>query len=184
MSIYSRVQYYSGNPANDSAGGVTQTEGAQQNFPHEGWHHVARMQFRAYGRSLDIKTNITSDSLMYMCKFEGYLYSQTLFLGYACGYTYHASGASMILAKETTQLSGHNLHSYRAGSHPNGGYNSQSTYFGPSTGYPLCFRLEKGTNAYSEGYVDFSMWTHGQSNTGVTVTASRHHQADSNYWST
>lgn len=101
---------------------------------------------RAYQNYVCIKTNFTSDNLMFQCRFQGYMYGMGIADAAAGGYTY---SSNTVLAKAQ----------YRE-ANAGGQYIADS--YRLSTGH-LCFKIYLGHTGYTEGQGTFWFGGHGHS---------------------
>ena len=83
------INYWDGSPGSYSAGGTTvQTQYGPEIQPFHGWKELAIISTRAFHDYMDIKTNITSDNIMFWFKFMGYNYGYGNTYYFGGGYTY------------------------------------------------------------------------------------------------
>jgi hypothetical protein len=108
------------------------------------WKLLGFFQLRDGSQYLDVKTNITSNSCMYMFHVCGYLYNQGEVISYTSGYTY--TPPSSILNQYTHNLGNQSISSYRTA--------------GPAGGGFLCVKVNRGTTGYSEGQLAVYFHSH------------------------
>lgn len=102
-----------------------------------GWNYkyLGFFEFRAGSQYLDIRLSTTADNIMYQFHVHGYLYNSGNIVSWHGGYTYNIP-ANSILNQFTI----------------NSGNSSIVNTYRTSSG-SLCLKLNRNTNAYSEGYV-------------------------------
>jgi hypothetical protein len=123
------------------------TTASRWQFYGNQWKLLGFFQLRDGGQYLDVKTNITANSCMYMFHVCGYLYNQGEVISYTSGYTY--TPPSSILNQYTHNLGNQSISSYRTA--------------GPAGGGSLCVKVNRGTSSYSEGQLAVYFHSHDTS---------------------
>lgn len=116
---------------NDSSNTPSPAEDAFRYFGFN-FKNLGMYQFRAGSNYLHIKTNLTSDNIMFQSLAHGYLYNNGNCWGIHGGYTYQGG-----IINQSTQTQGN--------------YGFSGTYRG--SGGNLCFRLVRADTGYTEGYI-------------------------------
>ena len=149
-----------------SSSNVTQTVTSNVSAPLEGFKTVAIINTRAYMNYVNIKTNLTSNGIMFLGHFLGYMYGYGNKEAYAGGYT-HTSN-SLISQYSNTLMQGTGtmtVTAYRA-----------------SDG-AICFKIHVGHTGYTEGQMIFRFHSHGESTTRqCTVVASQVRNDGTNHY--
>ncbi len=129
--------------------------------------HLGFYTLRDGSQYLDVKTNNSPNSLMYMFHVVGYLYNQGEVISYTSGYSYTAPNT--ILNQFTHNLGNQSITSYRTTSPAGGGF--------------LCVRINRGTTGYSEGVLSVYFHSHDTSaQNAIAVTAYAQNNAPSNFY--
>jgi hypothetical protein len=127
--------------------------GAGSNQPADGkMVPVAAINTRAYMNSICIKTNYTSDGLMWYARMSGYMYGYAIMDAWIGGYTYNG-GVINVTAYENAS----------------GGQYFASAY--RSTDGSLCLRVQLGQTGYTEGYGVLQFGGHFDAWRNIQVTA-------------
>jgi hypothetical protein len=132
------------------------------------WKLLGFFNLRDGSQYLDVRTNITSNSMMYMFHVCGYLYNQGEVISYTSGYTY--TPPSSILNQYTHNLGNQSISSYRTA--------------GPAGGGFLCVKVNRGTTGYSEGQLAIYFHSHTtELNNTCEVTAWSQNNVAGNFYS-
>jgi hypothetical protein len=121
-------------------------------FTGTNWKHLGYFQHRADGQYLHVKTNISSNSCMFMFHADGYLYNSGNLVSWAGGYTY--TPPSSILNQYQINSGNCSVATYRTA--------------GPAGGGFLCLRVNRNNSGYSEGQVNVFFHSHS---TGIQNAA-------------
>jgi hypothetical protein len=128
-------------------------------FTGDNMKHLGFFNFRDGSQYLHVKTNISSNSCMFMFHVMGYLYNQGNVISWSGGYTY--TPPSSILNQYNSNVgSGSTVATYRTA--------------GPAGGGFLCLRVNRNTSSYSEGFLSIFFHSHDtpqQNSTAVTAFA-------------
>ena len=142
----------SGSPYSSSHSGAATV--SSLSAPMEYFKTVALINTRAYTSYVNIKTNLTANSIMFLAHFLGYNYNYGNKEAFAGGYTYTSNS---ILAKANnstlTGSGGFTVDSYRA-----------------SDG-ALCFKLYINHTGYTEGQTIFRFHSHSDTTTRQCTVA-------------
>ena len=136
---------------------INMTADTNHEAPWVGFNDLGIVTLRGFAPYVDIKTNHTANSLMFMFKFEGYLYNRGNSVFYGGGYTYNGG----VVAKDT---------------------GSANAVLGPAYVYELyrassdsalCIKIHANVSnaTYDEGKIAVSLFTFGQLNTFRLVSA-------------
>lgn len=130
----------------NAASGTTATSLDYRIMGGLNFKNLGHFQFRAGNQYLHIKTNVTSNSQMFLFFAHGYLYNNGNMWSISGGYTYTAPNQ---LLNQYTQNTGNCSIS--------GTYRTAA----PSTGGYLCLRMNRNSPDYTEGFVTVYYHTHG-----------------------
>jgi hypothetical protein len=127
-------------------------------FTGNNMKHLGFFNHRADAQYLHVKTNISSNSCMFMFHAFGYLYNSGNLVSWAGGYTY--TPPSSILNQFNINSGNCSVATYRTA--------------GPAGGGFLCLRVNRNNSGYSEGYLSVFFHSHDtvlQNATVVTAFA-------------
>ena len=126
---------------------------------------VALINTRAYQNYVNIKTNLTSNGIMFLGHFLGYMYGYGNKEAFVGGYTY--------LGNVISQYSNVPM---------NGTGTMAGTAYRASDG-ALCFKIQIGHTSYTEGQMIFRFHSHGESVTRqCTVVAAQVRNDGTNHY--
>ena len=152
------TQASSGNSAIDIPFTYNDTTDQRARFTGTNMKHLGFFQHRAGSQYLHIKTNINSNSCMFMFHAFGYLYNSGNLVSWAGGYTY--TPPSSILNQFNINSGNCSVATYRTSSPAGGGF--------------LCLRINRNNSGYSEGQLSVFFHSHStgiQNSTVVTAWA-------------
>ena len=139
------LRFKQGSYASPSGTGGVYASNDYRVFGGLNFKNIGHFNFREF-QYLDIKTNMTSNSLMFMFFAHGYMYNNGNMYSISSGYSYTAPNT--IINQFTQNLANCSIAStYRTTSPSAGGY--------------LCVKLNRGSTGYTEGYVTLYFHTHG-----------------------
>jgi hypothetical protein len=125
-------------------------------FAGTNWKHLGFFNHRDGAQYLHVKTNISSNSCMFMFHADGYLYNSGNVVSWTGGYTY--TPPSSILNQFTVNSGNCSVATYRTA--------------GPAGGGFLCLRVNRNGSGYSEGQVNVLFHSHDTSiQNAAAVTA-------------
>lgn len=140
--------------SNSTLTAVDMGKNSNETFPYRGFNDLGTLSMRGFSTYIDLKTNYIANNLMFMFRFEGYLYNRgnSVFLG--GGYTYNGT----VIAKDV---------------------GSGNALTGPAYVYDLyrasdgalCVKIYNGASGYDEGKVNISLFTFGEIATFRIVSA-------------
>ena len=156
-TLRTRVPYWS-SPSNSSGsqnGSAATSVNSYYRHKFNGHHSVllAHFQFRAYARYMDFRTNLNSNSYMFMMEAHGYFYGAGQMMASRGGYMY--SGNSVINQQDC----------YANGNTDCKFYN----FYRDSNGF-LCGKLRKNHNSYTEGQLYLYWARFGGNDSGIAIT--------------
>ena len=143
------------------------TADTNQEAPWVGFNDLGIVSLRGFAPYIDIKTNYTADNLMFMLKFEGYLYNRGNSVFYGGGYTYNGGViAKDIGATQAVLGPAYVYELYRA-----------------SSDSALCIKIHANVaNAtYDEGKIAVSLFTFGELST-FRIVSVRITDSTANYY--
>jgi hypothetical protein len=128
----------------------------RRKFTGTNWKHLGYYTHRADAQYLHVKTNISSNSCMFMFHAFGYLYNSGNLVSWSGGYTY--TPPSSILNQFNINSGNCSMTTYRTA--------------GPAGGGFLCLRINRNSSGYSEGNLSVFFHSHDTSiQNSVVVTA-------------
>lgn len=143
------------------------TADTNQEAPWVGFNDLGIVSLRGFAPYIDIKTNYTANNLMFMFKFEGYLYNRGNSVFYGGGYTYNGGViAKDIGATQAVLGPAYVYELYRA-----------------SSDSALCIKIHANVaNAtYDEGKIAVSLFTFGELST-FRIASVRITDSTANYY--
>jgi len=117
-----------------------------------GMKYLGQLNIRDGSRYLDVALNTTSDNIMFYIYVKGYLYNRGMYISCKGGYTYSGSIINVFGGDIMDSGIAKDLNVYRGTNSTAGNY----------SGY-LCFRIDSGSNGYSEGMIEIYLGAHSTS---------------------
>ena len=136
-----------------------------------GMKYLGQLNIRADSRYLDVALNTASNNIMFYIYVKGYLYNRGFFISVKGGYTYQGSIINVFGNDIVDTGTSKSLNVYR-------GTNSTAWNY---TGN-LCFRIDSGSNGYSEGMIEIYLGTHATSFQNALKIHSYAQNDTSNYY--
>ena len=158
--------YFSGGDANSysTSTSLGQSSHATYYSAANQYKLIGQIAARAYQGKMCVKTNMTTDNIMYWVKAWGYLYGYGIAEAYAGGYTYQSTN---VISKTEIKPA-----------------HTNSVVFEDSYRLPdgtLCFRLNYGHTGYTEGRLNLYFHTHGNAYEGVEIVATQTQNDGTNF---
>ena len=162
--IHALREHFSQSNSSLTAADMSKTTGT---LPFRGFSDLGTINLRGFATYVDFKTNYTADNLMFMFRFEGYLYNRgnSIFVG--GGYTY-GSPTNSVIAKDV---------------------GSANAITGPAYVYDLyrasdgalCVKIANAASGYDEGKVNVSIFSFGSLPT-MRIVSARVTNSTTNYY--
>ena len=170
--FYNTVQraadYFTGSPSSYTANAsYVQTKNTNDLHVLGGWKELGSIITRAYSEYMDIKTNITSDNIMFWFKFMGYNYGYGNTYYFGGGYTYISDVTSKSMGTGQRLLGGAYVYDlYRA-----------------TSDLALCVKIYLGQTTYTEGRSSVFFYSHdGTTTRDASIVSSVVYNSSSRYF--
>ena len=136
-----------------------------------GMKYLGQLNIRDGSRYLDVALNTASNNIMFYIYVKGYLYNRGMYISCKGGYTYSGSIINVFGGDILDSGIAKDLNVYRGTNSTAGNYSGN-----------LCFRIDSGSNGYSEGMIEIYLGTHSTSLQNALKIHSYAQNDTSNYY--
>ncbi len=136
-----------------------------------GMKYLGQLNIRDGSRYLDVALNTASNNIMFYIYVKGFLYNRGMYISCKGGYTYSGSIINVFGGDILDSGIAKDLNVYRGTNSTAGNYSGN-----------LCFRIDSGSNGYSEGMIEIYLGTHSTSLQNALKIHSYAQNDTSNYY--